>query len=260
MFNRGDHLPEIPNKQANAVFWFYRFQAQHSKQVYFEAISQLEKVVHDPPGCALCYAVLAHLYANGVIYDYHTVPDPVGLSQSYLDKALALDPNCQQAHITMAWVYLLSGRKNEALESIKKTYSLNPNSSYMVSGCSFGYALLGDFKTAQQLYEKAISLSPLPFWWLNVVRILAAMKKGNFQEALFHAQKKGTPNTIYEYVFEMIACVHLRDEKSLMEFIHLHRQKFPGKLEYVGQALPRVIYDQEIKDQVIDAFDHIMSL
>jgi TolB-like protein len=257
MFNHSSHLPEIPNKMANAVFWFYRFQAQHSEQVFFEAVSQLEKVVHESPACALCYAVLAHLYADEVMFSYQTVPDPMGLAQHYIDKALALDPNCQQAHVTQSWIYLMTGRKDEAFESVKKSYSLNPNSSYVVSGCSFGYVLLGDYETAQQLYEKAIMLNPLPYWWLNLVKVLSSMKKGNFQEALFHARKKGTPKMVYEYVFEMIACVHLGDERSLKEYLHLHRQKFPGKLEQVSRALSRVIHDPEMKDLLAEAFDHI---
>jgi hypothetical protein len=83
------------------------------------------------------------------------------------------------------------------------------------------------------------------------------MKKGNFQEALFHARKKGTPKMVYEYVFEMIACFHLGDDRSLKEYLHLHRQKFPGKLENMSQALSKVLHDPEIKELVAEAFDHI---
>jgi tetratricopeptide (TPR) repeat protein len=257
MFNHSGHLPVMSNKMANGVFWFYRFQAQHTEQVFYEAISQLEKVVHDPPGCALCYAVLAHLYGNGLIYGYKTISDPMGLAQLYIDRALAIDPNCQQAHMTQAWIYILTRRKDEAFESMKKAYALNPNSSYAVSGSCFGHVLIGDYDTAQQLYEKAIMLSPFPYWWLSLVKIFSAIKKGNFQEALFHAQKKGTSKMIYEYVFEMIACYLAGDEATLNEYLHRYQQKHPGKFDYVRQAVPGIIYDQEVKELVIEALDNI---
>jgi tetratricopeptide (TPR) repeat protein len=259
MFSHSSHLPEIPNKLANAVFWFYRYEAQHSEQVYYEALAQLEKAVKSSPDCPLCYAVLAHLYSDGVFYNYITVQDPIGTSQLYINKALALDPNCQHAHIAQAWVHALTGNKEKTAESVRVCYAINPNSSFFAATCSLGYALLGEYDRSMDLHEQAIVLNPLPYWWMSLLKIFLAYKKGNFQEALFHAQKKGTPKVIYEYVLEMIAYYHLKDEKSLKQNLQVYHQKYPGKLDYVSKALPMVIYDQEVKDLVVEAFDHIRS-
>jgi tetratricopeptide (TPR) repeat protein len=257
VFNQGKHLPEMSNKLANAVFWFYRYQAQHSEQVHYQAVNQLEKAVGESPDCALCYAVLAHLYADGLIYNYNTVPDPIPLAQSYITKSLALDPNCQHAHIAQAWIHILLKNKAEAAESIRKCYSLNPNSSYFVAVCSLGNTLLGDYDVALEMHAKAINLNPLPYWWMSGLKIFLAFKKGNYREALFHAQKNGTPKVNFEYVFEMIACYYLKDKASLEKYIRLHHQKYPGGIEYVSKALPAIIFDQELNQLLTRAFDAV---
>jgi TolB-like protein len=257
MFNQGKDLPEISNKVANAIFWFYRHQVQHSEQGYYQAVDQLEKAIGESPDCALCYAVLAHLYADGLIYNYSTVPDPIPLSQSYIAKSLALDPNCQHAYLAQAWIHILLKNKAEAAESIRKCYSLNPNSSFFVATSILGNTLLGDYDVALEMHAKAINLSPLPYWWMSVLKIFLAFKKGNYQEVLFHAQKKGTPKVNFEYVFEMIACYYLQDKVSLEKYVRLHHQKYPGGIEYLSKALPAIIFDQELNQLLTRAFDSV---
>jgi TolB-like protein len=257
MFNPGVSLPVMSNKVANAVFWFYRYQAQHSEQVFFEAIKHLEQAIKEEPECSLCYAVLGHLYADGIFYNYETVPDPISKAWKYVSMSLSLDANCQHAYVAKGWLEILNGDKGAAVESIERFYSINPNSSFFASVCSLGWCLVGEYDRSISLQEKAIHLSPLPYWWMSLPKVLLALKKGNYQEALFHAQKKGTPKMIYEYVLEMIACFYLNDMNSLEKYVSLHRQKFPGSLEYVSKALPMITFDQEVKVLVTRAFEFI---
>jgi tetratricopeptide (TPR) repeat protein len=171
--------------------------------------------------------------------------------------SLSLDANCQHAYVANGWLEILIGDKGAAVESIERFYSINPNSSFFASVCSLGWCLVGEYDRSISLQEKAIHLSPLPYWWMSLPKVLLALKKGNYQEALFHAQKKGTPKMIYEYVLEMIACFYLNDMNSLEKYVSLHRQKFPGSLEYVSKALPMITFDQEVKVLVTRAFEFI---
>lgn len=257
MFNQGTKLPMMSNKLANAVFWFYRYQAWHSEQVFFEAIRHLEMAIMDEPDCSLCYAVLGHLYADGILYNYRTDPDPVTKAWKYVSNSLSLDKNCQHAYVAKGWLEILAGDKSAAAESIERCYSINPSSSFFVSACTLGWGLLGEYDQSTKLCDKAIHLNPLPYWWMSVPKVFLALKNGNYQEALFHAQKKGTPKMIYEYVFEIIACYYLNDISSFEKYIESHRLKFPGGLEYVSKALPAIIFDQEVKVLVTRAFEFV---
>ncbi len=257
MFNHGTTLPMISNKVANAVFWFYRYQVQHSEQVFLEAIEHLEQAIKEEPDCSLCYAVLGHLYADGIIYNYKTGPDPIIKAWKYVSLSLSLDANCQHAYLAKGWLEVLSGDKSAAAESLERCYSINPSSSFFVSACTLGWGLLGEYDQSTKLCDKAIPLNPLPYWWMSIPKVFLALKNGNYQEALFHAQKKGTPKMIYEYVLEMIACYYLNDISSFEKYIELHRLKFPGGLEYVSKALPMIIFDQEVKVLVTRAFEFV---
>jgi tetratricopeptide (TPR) repeat protein len=247
----------MSNKMAQAVFWFYRYQAHHSEEVFYEALRQLETGISNEPDCALCLAVVAHLYSDGVIYNYKTIEDPLGRSQDYLNRAFALHPNCQEGHLTQAWIFVLGGEREKAIASLEKCISINPNSSYFLATTSLGMAMTGEYERSLVFWEKAIQLSPLPYWWLNLPKIFIAIKNNNYQEAFFHSSKAGTPKMIYEHVFEMISLYFLADYKKLAALAIIYNQKFPGGLEFVSQSLPMIILDADLKAQVSHALHDI---
>jgi hypothetical protein len=110
-------------------------------------------------------------------------------------------------------------------------------------------AMTGEYDCSLNFWEKAIQLSPLPYWWLNLPKIFIAIKNNNYQEALFHSSKPGTPKMIYEHVFEMISLYFLGDYKKLAELSIIYKQKFPEGLDFVSQSFPMIIFDTDLKDR-----------
>jgi adenylate cyclase len=76
-------------------------------------------------------------------------------------RALAVDPNSDDAYVTLGYTRLFQRRHDDALAAGEKAIALCPNSagSYHMAAMFHGYA--GDFRKAAQYEEQAQRLSPL---------------------------------------------------------------------------------------------------
>ena len=76
-------------------------------------------------------------------------------------RALAVDPDSDEAYITVGYVRLYQRRHEDAVAAGEKAIALCPNgaSAYHMAGVFHGYA--GDFRRAAQYEEQAQRLSPL---------------------------------------------------------------------------------------------------
>jgi adenylate cyclase len=254
------HEPPLNNKMANAIFWFYHYQVHHTKALFYEAIQKLEKVVAEDENCALCWAVLAHLYGDALIYNYHTDKNPLETAQAYVAKALEHDEYCQHAHLANAWVQILLRNKKEILASLKKVDTINPNSSMVKAMCALGLSLAGDYDESLAYLKKAKQLHPLPYWWMSVPEILVALKNNAYDKVIFLARKSGTPSVIFEHIFEMIGLYYLGDNKSLLHVLPLYKKKFPDGIAFVQNALPAILLDDEVAEKIKKALQEIGNM
>ncbi len=239
-------IPPLTNKMANAIFWFYNYIVSQNIELFEAAIKHLEKAVQDEENCGLCYAVLAHLYTDSIMYNYKTDRKPLETAVAYLDKAFALDPNCQHAHLSRAWTFVVMGRREEAFSFIEKTYELNPNSASFLALCSIGMSFLGHYEKSLFYLKKAKQLNPLPFWWMYLPELFFALKNHDFERVLFFARKSSPPTVIYEHVFEMIALYYLGDHLNLSQVLLPYKTKYPDGLVFVEKALATILADNEL--------------
>lgn len=255
MFSKqGGEVPPINDTHAMAVFWFYNCQARLSESTYRDALYYLEKSIQDDPNCDLCWAVLAHLYLFSLVYNFDAGVDyPIGKAQTYLERAFALNPNGQQAHLTLGWIGLLTHDKSIAISAFEKADQLNPNSSYAKAVCGMGLSFLGEYERADEMLEGAARLNPLPYWWFNLPAIFKALKTGDFDMMLYYSRKIGTPAGTYEHLFEMIALYYLGDSASLKKMLLGYLEKYPKGLEHAVKFWKQVLFDAELAEKIISA-------
>lgn len=259
-FTRQTHASAFDNKIALAVFWFYHYQVHHSRAVYYEAVRQLELVLSKDASCDLCFAVLAHLYADSLIYNYQVNGNPLAKAQEYVNKALVLNPNSQHAFLVQAWIDVFQHNKESALKNVEHCVSINPNSSYFKASFSLGLSFFGEYERSMALRLQTLSLNPLPYWWMNVPGIFVALRNHEYEKMLFLARKWGTPADIFEHVFEMIALYYLEDVEQLRQTLKQYQEKFPTGLEFVVQALPVILFDEHLVSQITEALEQIILL
>jgi TolB-like protein len=254
-------LPDLNNKVANAVFWFYLYNIYHTHKHFTDAIQGLEAIVsEDDQSSSLCFAVLAHLYTDSIFYNYATPTDPIEKTGEYIAKAMELDPHQQHAYLAKAWLEIITQQWEKAQQSADTMLAINPNSAYFVGIYSLGYAMFCDFETSLHYWQKAIQLNPLPYWWLNVPMFIFHLKTDNYKEALFYARKNTTPKGIYEYILELIALYYLQEKNQLLEIKKIHCKKFPGQLAFVTRTFPLIFRDEKIKGKLSKALEAIHQL
>jgi len=255
-----NHVPPLSNKMANAIFWFYHYQAHHTSRLFYQAIERLETVVEEDENCALCWAVLAHLYADALIYNYNTNKPPMETAQAYVEKAFMLDPLCQHAFLVKGWLHLLMRQKDEALVTIEKIESLNPNSSTFKAMCSLGLAFLGEYEKSLEYLRQVKHLNPLPYWWMNLPEIFVALKNEEYKKVIFFARKSSTPPVIFEHVFEMIGLFYLSDFPALKALFQLYYAKYPAGIIFLMQALPAILSDDALGEKIRFALQEIEQI
>jgi TolB-like protein len=252
-----NHIPPLSNKMANAIFWFYHNQVHHTSSMFYQAIERLEAVVAEDENCALCWAVLAHLYADALIYNYNTAKEPLTTAQAYLDKAFDLDPICQHAHLAKGWIHILKREKYEASAMFVKTDELNPNSTSFKAMCSLGMALIGEYDKSIDYLRQIKQLNPLPYWWMNIPELFVALKNEDYNKVVFFARKSSTPQMIFEHVFEMIGLYYLEDFAALKVLAKVYQDKYPDGISFLKQALPAILSDDEVAAIISKALQHI---
>jgi adenylate cyclase len=110
---------------------------------------------------ALGYAALASSYLFQAYYSDVSPEKVVELSQPLIAKALELDPNLLEAHVTRASVRLLVRDFKAADAGFRKAIELRPNYSGAWSNLGFSMVLQSRLKEALEAYERSEILDPL---------------------------------------------------------------------------------------------------
>jgi TolB-like protein len=90
-----------------AILLYYHYFRVLTKESYVDAMSVLEKAVRDNPDHALATAALGDLVATTYMFGYEEDESLLARAEALGRKALALDPNCQPARFTMAFIHFL---------------------------------------------------------------------------------------------------------------------------------------------------------
>lgn len=259
LFQRKD-VPRLTGNAANAIFWFYHYQARHSEELFHECVKQIESSLKVDDSFALSWAVLANLYCDGLIYNYDIGRNPLKLAEKCVRKAISLDPECQHAYLSGGWLNIIRQEWDDAIMYLDKMLELNPNSSFFISTYSLGMSFIGKYDLGLRYWEEALKLNPLPYWWLSLPKVFLALKHRRYEEALFHSHKQGTPKMVFENIFEMIALYRLGRIPEVRELLEKYQQKYPTGLHHVQEKLPMILRDRELRAIVSESLEGITRL
>jgi serine/threonine protein kinase/tetratricopeptide (TPR) repeat protein len=167
-----ESLARVGTKDAKAYQFYlkgrYRFEKYEPED--FKAAAELfEQAVSRDPNYAAAYAGLADVYANQA-YNSLSGRETSDKARSMARRALELDPQNSEAHISLATVDMLFFRNfPEAEAEIQKGLALDPSSPYADQVASWFNMEMGRIQEAVTEGRKAVELDPLSSFYNSML-------------------------------------------------------------------------------------------
>lgn len=188
------------------------------------AIQQFEQLVAKYPSDAPSLLVLAQLYR---------VSGENSKAEEVLKKALALDPDSQDANTQLALLYVDLGQYRTAIELLRKITAQNADAQTLAS-LAFAYEQVRDFKSAAENYSRALERDPENM----------AFRKALGQSLLYSQQYDPALEQ-----FQIVIRANPRDPESYLRLSQIYRfqHKYDLARESLGKALDLAPDNQELQ-------------
>lgn len=126
----------------------------------------LEESIALDPKFARAYSALGISYCAQALNGWSQSPSKdlkraFGLAQ----KAIGLDQALVHPHITLGWIYLLTGKHDEAIAEGKKAVALVPNGAFANASLGEFLAFADRTEEAILVLKNALRLNPFPTDW-----------------------------------------------------------------------------------------------
>jgi TolB-like protein/cytochrome c-type biogenesis protein CcmH/NrfG len=289
-------LDAVPTESMAALEAYFRGKQRMAKRTsaaLAEAVDHFSRAIELDPSFALAYVGLADSYILQVEYSGLPLEEMTEKAQAATDKALALDDRLAEAYTSLGGIehnrnnyeaaeaayqralelnsnyvtayhwysYLLSGpsgRRDEALELIRKAAELDPRSPIILLSVGIDYGKVGRFDESLAWLQKSIEIDPnfaTGYEWTGFHHWQA---KGRLDEAIQWFRKcvsldPGDPRN-FAFLGQLFLDLGNLDraeywiERSIelapkafvpnltMQLFHLYRDDLPVALEYGRKA------------------------
>ena len=181
-----------------AILLYYHYFRVFSDKSFAEAMTALEKALAVHPENALATAALSDLVASAYMFGYDDAESTLARAEVLARKATALDPNCQVARWSMAFIYFLNFERSLFLNEAEHALRLNPNNAHFVAVLALHFAMVGEGDRAAKLIEKAMRLNPHHPGWYHMIDFMICYRRGDYNRALIEARLFNSPDIFWD--------------------------------------------------------------
>jgi adenylate cyclase len=157
------------NPEAHRLYLLGRYEfAKYTQTGWNNAIRYYEQALRIDPGFALAYCGLADNYAymGSVVMPER---EAIAKEKEFAQKALELDPELAEAHMSLALVLVADYDWRNGLKEFDRALELNPNLAFAYELQAWTVNGLGRFDEAIAKTKKAVELDPLnPFFQMSL--------------------------------------------------------------------------------------------
>jgi serine/threonine-protein kinase len=157
------------NPEAHRLYLLGRYEfAKYTQAGWNNAIRYYEEALRLDPNYALAYCGLADNYAymGSVVMPEK---EAIAKEKEFAQKALELDPELAEAHMSLALVLVADFDWRNGLKEFDRALELNPNLAFAYELQSWTLNGLGRFDEAIAKTRKAVELDPLnPFFQMSL--------------------------------------------------------------------------------------------
>ena len=173
-----------------------------SAEAYLESRMALEHASQVEPNSAIVWAMLSQIYLDARALGYEEIPDALKSGIHFASRAVSLDPGCQHAQHAKAFASLIERDRSAMITAAERMVAINLNAASMVASAGFWLCLAGEYKRGMELFRKGIELNPLFPPWLQAAPYFYHMHKGDYEQALHHANEFGLPDFFWSALMQ----------------------------------------------------------
>lgn len=144
----------------NAILRFYEYEFNHSPETFTGAFEALSAAIKIDPDCSRLWSSLSLQYALISCFLIPGFEKPLEKALLYAQRAVSLDPLCQRALGTLAFVRFCNDELDACIADIDCALALSPDSLLILDGLAYLLILSGAWERGVPLAEKAIKTNP----------------------------------------------------------------------------------------------------
>lgn len=236
----------------DAALWNYYFHMNFSRDVYLKTKQALESSLQQDPKCAIALAMLSEIYLDAYSLGYPVPADPIKSGYEMARAAVNIDPQCQHAFQSYAWANIYIKNKDAALDAMEKCLAINPSSVSTMGTIGFGMACLGEYETAVELLDSAISLNPHCPWWFFLGYFLVYYSRENYQRALWAADRIYPEDVFLNPLTKIAAKGKLNMNLETAEDWKKMEGDFSRIAEQLREHLNSFLFDEILIENILD--------
>lgn len=222
-----------------AALLYHHWTTVLTKKDLEAALVGLHNALSSEPEHIPSLAMLADIYASGYQWSYNLVDNALEKSMQLAAKAVGMDPECQIAHLAVAFNHYLRGDKEKFLNSAELTLGLNPYSTNVLSALAAWYGISGLWDTALNLLEKLTSLSPTCPRWCYASLAMYRYMEGDYAASFSEAEKINMPETMWPPMLRLISGAFLDKREECAQALTELTRLYPNFEKNAGDILSR---------------------
>ena len=192
-----------------AVLRALHFDKTMASDDYADALGALRSAVKSDPSYVSAWARLAILELDSVAFGFDLGGDRLQRGFGYAERAVAMNPNSQDAQFAMAWASLLRSDVEGTARSAWRMIELNPGDASLVGTGGWFLALAGERTRGMEIIERSRSLNPNCPSWFHLISFLEHLDQGDYHEALREANQIGLPDFFWDPLLKAATLGHL---------------------------------------------------
>lgn len=184
------------------------------------AIAALNKALVTQPRNALILALLANIYYSDARDEMNLLPDSLSKMEDLIHEAVSLDPNLQVARYNLVVLNSFFGRRQKCIAEAKRTFSLNPNHSRILSGSAVALTCVGEYELGKEFIERAKGLNPHYPSWFHFIDYLIHFRNGQYDEAWEDVKKIHIKGLFYHELLRVAVLGKLCRTDEAKPYLH----------------------------------------
>jgi TolB-like protein/DNA-binding winged helix-turn-helix (wHTH) protein/Tfp pilus assembly protein PilF len=192
-----------PQAQDAYLMGLYYEQNKRKGQDLLSSLQYLQQAIRQDPNYAAPYAGLAYSYMLAAGWEMLTPADAYPKAKAASERALELDPNLAEAHMTLATAeHEYYWKWGEAETEFRRAIELNPNSSLARKGYAEFLMHAGRNEEAIREVGRAAELDPLSLG-IRVLKALVYLFAGQYDLASHECERiiQLDPGSVPAYYF-----------------------------------------------------------